>query len=212
MKKVICLSVFTFILAFTLSNSARADKVTNNGAKGCVGLGLLAGELVVTIEAVAGVKKAWILAVTGLVAAGGGAVGGYFAETSPGAEKGGQVGVGLLAGGMAFLVPTMIIATHMTRFAGKKESGAEVEVIVEKDTGGGASEEEEGAAEEEAPAEEETAAEAPETTAMINISGEMVSLAVPPLQVHPVYPQDDIGFLTGEQEFEYRMNLINVVF
>jgi len=210
MKKVICLSVFAFILAFAFSNSARAGEVSNNGAKGCVGLGLLAGELVVTIEAVAGVKKAWILAVTGLIALGGGAAGGYYAETSPDAETGGQVGVGLLAGGMAFLVPAMIIATHMTRFAGKKDSGAEVEVIVEKDTGGGASEEE--AAEEEAPAEEEAAAEAPETTAMINVNERMVSLAVPPLQVHPVYPQDDIGFLTGEQELEYRMNLLNVVF
>ncbi|MFH1435280.1 MAG: hypothetical protein ABIJ56_06155 [Pseudomonadota bacterium] len=211
MKKMICLSVFAFVLAFAVSNNARAGEVSNNGAKGCVGLGLLAGELVVTIEAVAGVKKAWILAVTGLIAAGGGAAGGYYAETSPGAEKGGQVGVGLLAGGMAFLVPTMIIATHMTRFAGKKDSSAEVEVIVEKDTGGGTIEEE-GAAEEEAPAGEEESAETPEGAAMININKDVVSLAVPPLQVHPVYPQDDIGFLTGEQEFEYRMNLINVVF
>jgi hypothetical protein len=221
MKKYVLLLAAACVMALTWSHAARAqntpDEVTNNGAKGAVGLGLLAMELTVNIEAAAGVKKAWVLAVTGLVAAGAGAAGGYFAETKPSPDTGAQVGVGLLAGGMAMLVPTMIIATALTKYRGRKEAAPEVEVVTESAP---AAEAEAGAEVEEAPAETETPEEAPAeeespeepATALLNVSKKRVSLAVPPVIMAPVFSEDEIGVLTDEQETEYRINLINLVF
>jgi len=228
MKKYVL--VFAAVLALLLSfpRGARAqaiDEVSNNGAKGAVGLGLLAGELVVNIEALAGVKKAWILAVTGLVAAGGGAAGGYFAETKPKADTGAQVGVGLLAGGMAMIVPTMIIATAMTKYRGKKEVAPKVEMESEKaasEMSGEATTE--GEVEqppaEEKPAEEKPAEEKPAETgtegtapgALLNVDKKTVSLAVPPVLMVPVFSSEELGVLTNEQKTEYRINVINLIF
>lgn len=215
MKKNALLFVAAAVLAFSLSGKAMAqtaspDEVSNNGAKGAVGLGLLAMELVVNIEAAAGVKKPWILAVTGLVAAGGGAAGGYFAETKSSASTGAKVGMGLLAGGMVMLVPTMIITTALTKYRGKEEAGAEVEVITEKAPAGETIEEE--ATEVEAPPPTEESSEEPPPTALLNMSGKKLSLAIPPLMMLPVFPEDEIGVLTDEQETEYRINIINLVF
>jgi hypothetical protein len=223
MKKHILVFAAALALLLSFSRGARAqaiDKVSNNGAKGAVGLGLLAGELVVNIEALAGVKKAWILAVTGLVAAGGGAAGGYFAETKPKADTGAQVGVGLLAGGMAMIVPTMIIATAMTKYRGKKEVAPKVEVESEKAAAEMSGEattegEVEHPAEEEKPAEEkpaETGTEGTAPSALLNVDKKTVSLAVPPVLMVPVFSKDELGVLTNEQKTEYRINVINLVF
>ena len=219
MRKYALLLAAACVMALTWSHTARAqntpDEVSNNGAKGAVGLGLLAMELTVNIEAAAGVKKPWVLAVTGLVAAGAGAAGGYFAETKPSPDTGAQVGVGLLAGGMAMLVPTMIIATALTKYRGRKEAAPEVEVVTESAPAAEAEGEVEEAAPaetetEEAPAEEESSEEP--ATALLNVSKKKVSLAVPPVIMAPVFSEDELGVLTDEQETEYRINLINLVF
>ncbi len=218
MRKYVLLLAAACVMALTYTHAARAqttpDEVSNNGAKGAVGLGLLAMELTVNIEAAAGVKKPWVLAVTGLVAAGAGAAGGYFAETKPSPDTGAQVGVGLLAGGMAMLVPTMIIATALTKYRGRKEAAPEVEVVTEE-AAAAEPEVEEAPAEkeapaEEAPAEEETTEEP--ATALLNVSKQRLTLAVPPVIMAPVFSEDEIGVLTDEQQTEYRINLINLVF
>jgi hypothetical protein len=218
MKKYVLLLAAGCVMAFAYPHAARAqttpDEVSNNGAKGAVGLGLLAMELTVNIEAAAGVKKAWVLAVTGLVAAGAGAAGGYFAETKPSPDTGAQVGVGLLAGGMAMLVPTMIIATALTKYRGRKEAAPEVEVMTESAPAAEPAVEEAPpeteAPAEEAPSEEESTEEP--ATALLNVSKKQVSLAVPPVIMAPVFSKDEIGVLTDEQQTEYRINLINLVF
>jgi hypothetical protein len=223
MKKYVL--VFAAVLALLLSYSrgARAqaiDEVSNNGAKGAVGLGLLAGELVVNIEALAGVRKAWIFVVTGLVAAGGGAAGGYFAETKPKADTGAQVGVGLLAGGMAMIVPTLIITTAMTKYRGKKEVAPKVEVESEKAASEMSGEATTEGEVEKPPAEEKPAEEKPAETgtegaapsALLNVDKKAVSLAVPPVLMVPVFSSEELGLLTDEQKTEYRINVINFIF
>jgi hypothetical protein len=205
------------IVFFIFSNKVycqNVKNVSNNGAKGAVGLGLLAGEVVVNIEAIAGVKKAWILAVTGLVAAGGGAAGGYFAETKPSSDTGSQVGVGLLAGGMAFFVPTMIITTAMLKHYGQKEMGGSAEITVEKSSSSQTSStESEGKKTEEQnppPAEEKKGEEVP--SAMINMHGKKISLAIPPLVVKGLY-SEFANELSGEiQGVEYHLGVFNFVF
>jgi hypothetical protein len=223
MRKLIL--VLGTLLVVGVALPRRADAAVNNiepTAKGIIGLGLLAGELVVNIEALAGVKKAWILALTGIIAAGGGAVGGYFIETKLSRLTASKVCVGLLAGGMAMLVPTFIIVATKTRFSVKGEGGTtEVEVVKEKSGGEPAA----GAKESAAPAKEGGPApekkeggaaasrlEEPAPVAVFNVTRSRFAVAVPALQVAPIFDEKELAFFTRKQAYEYRFGLVNVVF
>ncbi len=90
---------------------ASADEVSPTG-KGITGGALLGGEVVMLTEAAAGVKPAWAYAVGGIVGAAGGGVGGYFAEQNGSAK----LSLYLLAGGMAFVIPTTVAVLSTTAY------------------------------------------------------------------------------------------------
>lgn len=93
-------------------SSARADKVPPT-AKGIVGGALLGSELVVFGEALFGVRSpAAYLVGAGLGAAAGG-VGGYFVEQ---AVDDGRIPSYMLAGGLALLIPAIVVALDATRY------------------------------------------------------------------------------------------------
>jgi hypothetical protein len=81
-------------------------------AKGTVGGGLLGAELVLAIEAAAGVKSPWLYLAGGVAGAAGGAVGGYFIEkdSSP------RVSMLLLAGGLTLAIPTTVAVLSATAY------------------------------------------------------------------------------------------------
>jgi hypothetical protein len=81
-------------------------------AKGTVGGGLLGAELVLAVEAAAGVKSPWLYLAGGVVGAAGGAVGGYFIEkdASP------RVSMLLLAGGLTLAIPTTVAVLSATAY------------------------------------------------------------------------------------------------
>lgn len=91
---------------------AHAEEVSPDG-KGIVGGALIGGEIVVFIEALAGVRSgtAYILGAGGGAVAGG--VGGYFIEQ---AVDDGRVPAYLLAGGLALVIPALVVALDQTRF------------------------------------------------------------------------------------------------
>lgn len=94
------------------STSAHAEPVTPT-AKGIVGGAFLGGELVVFGEAIFGVRStAAYLIGAGLGAAGGG-VGGYFVEQ---AVEDGRIPAYMLAGGLALLVPAIVVTLDATRY------------------------------------------------------------------------------------------------
>jgi len=219
MRKLLLVLGTFLVVGAALPRHADAQTVNNiePTAKGIIGLGLLAGELVVSIEALAGVKKYWILAVTGIVAAGGGAVGGYFIETKLSRLTASKVCVGLLAGGMALLVPTMIIVATKTRFSVKGEGTTEVEVVKEKAGGEAAGEAAPEKKEGPAPEKKEGGAtasrlEEPAPLALLNVTRSRVALAVPLLQVAPAFDEKELAFFSAKQAYEYRLGLVNVVF
>lgn len=92
--------------------TAHAEPVTPT-AKGAVGGGLLGAELVVFGEALFGVHKTWAYLVGAGVGAAGGAVGGYFVEQ---AVDDGRVPAYLLAGGLAALIPAVVVTLDATRY------------------------------------------------------------------------------------------------
>ena len=92
--------------------TARADDVKPDG-KGIVGGALLGGEIVVFVEAIAGVRSgtAYLLGAGGGMVAGG--VGGYFVEQ---AVSDGRAPAYMLAGGLALIIPALVITLDQTRY------------------------------------------------------------------------------------------------
>jgi hypothetical protein len=91
---------------------ARADEVSPTG-KGIAGGALLGGEVVTITEALIGVHSGWAYLIGGGLGAGGGAVGGYFVEQ---ASANGQGPVYMLAGGLALVIPALVLSLNATRY------------------------------------------------------------------------------------------------
>jgi hypothetical protein len=91
---------------------ARADPVNNTG-KGVVGGALLGAETVVIVESLAGVRADWAYWVGAGVGAVGGGIGGHFIET---ASTDAHVPVYMLAGGLALVIPAIVLTLNATRF------------------------------------------------------------------------------------------------
>jgi len=90
---------------------ARAEGPVVGTGKGIVGTALLGGEAVAIGMAAFGVEKGWTYLVFPPLAAVGGGIGGYFIEqAAPPAE----VPLYLLAGGMALVIPTVIVTLNAT--------------------------------------------------------------------------------------------------
>jgi hypothetical protein len=96
----------------TPSRDARADDVAPTG-KGIVGGGLLGAEVVTITESLVGVRSGWAYLLGGVLGAGAGAVGGYFVEQN---VTDGQVPMYMLAGGLALVIPAVVLSLDATRY------------------------------------------------------------------------------------------------
>jgi hypothetical protein len=94
------------------AGDARADDVSPSG-KGIVGGGLLGAEVVTIVESIAGVRSGWAYGIGAVVGAAGGAVGGYFVEQG---SSDGRAPVYMLAGGMALIIPAIVLTLNATRY------------------------------------------------------------------------------------------------
>ncbi|WP_234022820.1 hypothetical protein [Sorangium cellulosum] len=88
------------------------DRVSVDG-KGIVGGALLGGEVVMLTMGAIGVERAWPYLVFGGVGAVGGGVAGYFIEA---AEPAPEVPLYMLAGGMALVIPTLVVTLNATAY------------------------------------------------------------------------------------------------
>ena len=107
-------AVLCGVTAITATASdARADEISPTG-KGIVGGGLLGAEVVTIVEGVAGVRPGWAYWVGAIVGAGGGAVGGWAVEQAVNGD--GTVPMAMLAGGLALVIPAIVVSLDATRF------------------------------------------------------------------------------------------------
>jgi hypothetical protein len=92
----------------------------NGRPKGIIGGALLGGEVVMLTMGAVGVEKAWPYLVFGGLGMVAGGVGGYFIEEAagPGNEAGDtpEAGVYMLAGGMALVIPTLVVVLNATSY------------------------------------------------------------------------------------------------
>lgn len=92
--------------------TAHADEVSPTG-KGIVGGALLGGEVVTITESLIRVRPGWAYAVGGGLGAVGGGIGGFFVEQG---SSNGAAPVALLAGGMALIIPALVLSLNATRY------------------------------------------------------------------------------------------------
>lgn len=114
MRTVHALAVSAALAAAVVAvpREAQAEEVTPT-AKGIVGTALLGGEVVVFAEAIFGVRSpaAYLIGAGAGAVAGG--VGGYFIEQS---VDDGRIPAYLLAGGLALMIPAIVVALDATRY------------------------------------------------------------------------------------------------
>jgi hypothetical protein len=91
---------------------ARADNVSPSG-KGIAGGALLGAEAVTIVESLVGVHSGWAYVIGAVVGAGGGAAGGYAVEQG---SSNGQVPMYMLAGGLALVIPAVVLTLDATRY------------------------------------------------------------------------------------------------
>jgi hypothetical protein len=91
--------------------AARAEEVSTTG-KGIVGGSLLGAEIVLATEAAFKVQPAWAYIVGGVGGAAAGGIGGYFIEQ----EASPKATMLMLAGGMAFVIPTTVAVLSATAY------------------------------------------------------------------------------------------------
>jgi len=102
----------TALSVLATPRTAHADDASPSG-RGATGGALLGSEIVVVAQALFGVRSvpAYVFGALGGAAAGG--VGGYFLERG---VSNGRVPTYLLAGGLALVIPTIVIALDRTRY------------------------------------------------------------------------------------------------
>ncbi len=106
------LAAATFAGGLLVPGTAKAEEVSTTG-KGIAGGALLGAEVVVITEALVGVRPTWAYLVGGGAGAVAGGVGGFFIER---AVDEGHVPVYMLAGGLALVIPAVVLTLNATRY------------------------------------------------------------------------------------------------
>jgi hypothetical protein len=101
-------------LMFLTATSGHAEEVKASG-KGIAGGALLGAEIVTIIEALAGVDKPAVYAISAGLGAIAGGVGGYFIEDADPTSDG-KVPMYMLAGGLALIIPSVVLYLNATRY------------------------------------------------------------------------------------------------
>jgi hypothetical protein len=214
----VSLGVSAALLALTQAKAAHADEVDPT-PKGIIGTGLLGAEVVMLGEAAFGVKSGWAYVIGGVVGAGGGALAGHYIED--GADP--KVSLYLLAGGVALVIPTTVAVLSATAYTppedyteDKPASGAPVpepprpSPTAPTVPGGGAS----------VPSRTSPLAlhyhwqpaKLKLTASLLDLDEGAFKVAMPAVEVRPMYRLDELQKYGLEQKHELRVPVFSATF
>ncbi len=186
-------------------------------SEGVVGGALIGAEAVMITEALIGVKPWWAYAVGGGVGAIGGGIGGYFIEQ---AVTDGKAPLFMLAGGLALVIPTLVLTLNATRYQpteGATEDKAPTnEPKADPGTPGGSAAptpaNDPAKAPATAPATPPAAAPTPAPQGLMDVRPGTVRLGVPMPVVTPVFTVAERRQFGMRQETEVRVPVFNLTF
>jgi hypothetical protein len=187
------------------ASEARAEGPVVGTGKGIVGTALLGGEAVAIGMAAFGVEKGWTYLVFPPLAAVGGGIGGYFIEqAAPPAE----VPLYLLAGGMALVIPTIIVTLNATIY--KAPADYPNEPVQNKP-------------ESESPAPTASKVNRPRVarlaparthvpTSLFDVYEGKLAFGVPAVEIRPMYTQEEIAKFGVTQAREVKIPVFQAIF
>ena len=181
--------------------AAQEDPVAPDG-KGVVGVGLLGAEAVMITMGAVGVESVWPYPVFGGLGAVAGGIGGYFIETS-GAPA--EVPLYLLAGGMALVIPTLVVTLNATRY---KPPESDLEEPIQNKP---ATEPPQPSATVKVTAQREAPPIALER-GLVDVNVTRLALGVPTFQVRPLYTRDEVFRFGVAQGQELRFPVLRATF
>ena len=202
------------------AGEARAEGPVSGTGKGVVGGALLGGEIVTITLGAIGVERGWPYFVFGGVGALGGGIGGYFVETAAPAE----VPLYMLAGGMALIIPAVVIALNATSYQPPKDSvgddPSETQPADEPPSPDGESTTTITSSVRKAhPAAKHRASFAPAPhiplsliDVRVDVHGGRVALGLPAIEVRPLYTEREVSQYGVEQGREVRVPVFRAMF
>jgi hypothetical protein len=186
--------------AALVPSQARAEGPVTPDGKGIAGGAMLGAEVVMITTAAIGVKAWWPYVLFGAVGAGGGAVGGYFVESTGVAEP----SLYMLAGGMALIVPTLVAVLNATAYE-PEEDEEEGDIPADEQPG----------VDVEGGVNVQTGARRRIPLALLGLDasdGTRLSLGVPAVTVGPTYSPVEMSKYGLEQHTEVRVALVSATF
>jgi hypothetical protein len=190
--------------------AARAESVSPDG-KGIVGGGLLGAEIVTIAEGIAGVRPGWAYAVGAVLGAGAGATGGFFIERASFSDDG-RVPTYMLAGGLALIIPALVISLNATRYIPEQhatEDRAPTAPAAEPGTPGGSVVAPPPAEAAPPPA---TPPPAPPPQSLFDLHEGSFRMGVPVPEVRPIFSLAEQRQFGMQAQSELRMPVLHVVF
>jgi len=199
---------------------AESPNVSPTG-KGIVGGGLLGAEVVTITEALVGARAGWAYGVGAVIGAAGGAVGGYFVEQ---ASTDGRAPVYMLVGGMALVIPAIVLSLNATRYIpeeGATEDRAPIGPAPEPGAPGGSivappppgGQPPPPAAEPAPPPPPAAAPTSPPPTSLLDMHGGQLRVGVPVPDVRPIFTiAEQRQYGTRSTQNELRMPLLHITF
>jgi hypothetical protein len=219
------LSVGLAVLFTSGTASAIGEDEASPKGKAIVGCGLLGAELVLSVEAVAGVKNPWLYVAGGVVGAAGGAAGGYVLEQNDVSARTSMI---LLAAGLTLAIPTTVAVLSASAYEPPADY-LEDKPPADEPLADPPSPSSPGAA----PANPSTtpsgATPAPKRErvvhrkavlpplrltppAIVDFTPDMLALSVPALEIRGAYSQKEMAMYGVSQKTEFHLPVLNVVF
>jgi len=204
-------SAAAFVLLSPGRASAQAPKdIVSPDAKGVVGGALLGAEVVDLTMGIIGVNRGWPYLVFGALGAVGGGIGGYFIEQETRSTP--EVSLYMLAGGMAFVIPTVVVSLNATMYKPPESTVTNDPANNQPTVPGAPTPAAQPLPQTRRPAVPPAATPARLSFSLIDVYKGAVGLSVPAVAVRPVYTQREMWTYGVQQGTEVRVPILYAAF
>lgn len=200
--------------ATTTTSAAHAETEVSPTGKGIAGGALLGGELGFLTLSAFGARSSWMYYTIPTALAIGGGVGGYFIE------KGGSPNAPMymLAGGMALLIPTVVVTLSANSYSAASEDGTPNDAAptggsVKAEAGGGGGGAGGTTAPTTGPAKHKVDGKKSLPLALLNLGGdESLRFGVPLVHLRPTFTTDEMATYGVKQRYEVHAPVVALKF